>query len=154
MGRVIGGGAEDGAALVHDMESGKREIPDAIDRVLRYMGTAFEIDEKASAGDFPYRLLPRWLECADLEDLESSHMVIMHTRWPRFFGVLLFEVSEHRLAQLTQAGIQVYEFEEDELWRGMVALFIDEPVREPWPLIEEAARLLRRKWDHHLGGRE
>lgn len=153
MGRVIGVGAEDGADLVRDMESGTHEIPDTIDRVLRYMGKAFEIDGKASAGDFPYRLLPRWLECADLEDLDSSNAVLMHTRWPRFFCVSMLDVSEHRLAKLTQAGIPVYEFEEeDDYWRGMVALFIDEPVREPWPLIEMAARLMRRKWDRH-GGR-
>lgn len=152
MGGVIGVVAEDSAALVRDMESQRHEIPDAIDCVLRYMGKAFEIDRKASAGGFPYDLLPRWLECTDLEDLDPSHRVLMHTRWPRFFGVLLLEERQDRLAQFTHAGIPVYEFVEEGLW--MVTLFIDEPVREPWPLIEEAARLMRRQWEHHVGGPE
>lgn len=126
---------------LREMERGAREISGPIARLLRYMEQAVEADEDAAMTDLTFRVLPRWLDCSDLEDYdaEGDVEIVMHTRWPRFFA--LFADDLHDPQALAAAGVPVVKLPDDAGLGWMVVLFIDQPAGDPARLIEEAARL-------------
>lgn len=73
------------------------------------------------------------------KDAEAQAEIVMHTRWPRFFALVVDELAEPE--RLAEAGVPVLKLPDAAGLGWMVVLFIDQPVEDPSPLIEEAASL-------------
>lgn len=87
------------------------------------------------------RILPRFLDCTDLEDDDGSVEIIMHTRWPRFFGLLVDDLEEDDFDILKSTGVPIVELPGEVGLGFLVIIFIDKPTSDPMPVIAEAARL-------------
>lgn len=130
-----------GVDHIREMERGARDITGPVERLMRYMEQAVEIDEDAGMTDMFFRVLPRWLDCFDLEDYDAENQVeiVMHTRWPRFFALCVDDLDEPE--QLVAAGVPVVRLPDHAGLGWMVVLFIDQPIGDPTRLIDEAAQL-------------
>ena len=141
MSAALGLDDERGGDSIREMERGGRDISGPILRLMRYMEQAVEADADPVIADLTFKVLPRWLDCFDLEDFDGEGRVeiVFHTRWPRFFAFVVDDLED--VEGLKVADIPVLKLPDEVGLGWMVALFLDPPVRDPMPLVEEAARL-------------
>lgn len=139
---------------IRDMERGARDLSGPMLRLLSYMEQAAEVGADALDTDRFYRLLPRWLDCTDLESPDDGAVeVVMHTRYPRFYAIMMPDkFSEDDRLMLDDAGIPVIGLPDELGLTDMVVLFIDQPVRETKTLLTECAQLKIRQAIDDLGG--
>ena len=96
MARAVGVTGSDTNTIDHweQTERGMRPISGSVGVVLRYMAQAVEAQSDAATVDLLGRALPRFLDCANLEDEDDGTTIVMHTRWPRFYGIAMDELPE------------------------------------------------------------
>jgi len=141
MADMVGIDSVDGGSLIQKMEHGSCGVPGSIQRLMRYMEQAVEISKDAQMTDWSFKVLPRWLDCSDMEDDESNTEIIFHTRWPRFFAVHVDELEDENAEELCQGGIPVVKLPDDLGLGWLVILWLDEPSSKSEALVEEAALL-------------
>lgn len=138
---AVGLNGDNAATHVRAMEAGSKPISGPLAVVLRYMQQAVEIDGDAAIAQLTMDVLPRFLDCTDLEDDGGAVEIIMHTRWPRFYGLLIDELPGNAIDQLEAAGVPIVELPAAAGLGLLVVVFIDRPITDPTPVIAEAARL-------------
>lgn len=109
------------ADQVRKMENGSKPITGPIQRLARYM--------QQGIGEGELAPLPRFLICAPMTGAQQPELVL-HTRYPRFLAV----VAEHPIDELMCATADPLEVE----WLA-VALWIDQPLHDPLPMLKQAA---------------
>jgi transcriptional regulator with XRE-family HTH domain len=144
MAELVGLDGDNASDRIREMERGKRMISGPLQRMLRYLAQAVDVGGAGAIG-LPTQLLPRWLDCKDLAADKSDVDIIMHTRWPRFFGWISSDMPESLAAELNAAGIPVVPMNLGQLSRHIVVLFVDEPVGDTQVLIDEGVRLKQRR---------
>lgn len=142
MADAIGLDGDNAGDRVREMERGAKPVTGPMQRVLAYMAQAVELDEDAEMFSITQRVLPRFLDCADLERDDPDSQIIMHTRFPRFYAWLPDDLPDDVRDGLEAEGIPVIDLPEEAGLNVMVMLFLDRPVRDPAPVIQEAARLV------------
>lgn len=142
MAKVIGLDGANASDRVREMERGARPISGPLLRVLGYIAQSANIADEATGGLFS-RILPRWLDCSDLEHDTCATDIIMHTRWPRFFGWVTDDLAgdENLAAILDAAGVPVLPMSPDLGLGHLVVLFFDRPAGDTQAVIAEAVRL-------------
>lgn len=151
MASLIGLDGANASDRVREMERGARPISGPLLRVLNYLAQA--VDTPDAAGISMSNFLPRWLDCFDLEqDMEATD-IIMHTRWPRFFGFIIDDLSLDKklTAILSAANIPVVSMDPELSLGHLVVLFIDQPVGESTTLISEVVRLKETQARRNMG---
>lgn len=139
MANALGLTDSEGANHLREMELNVRPVSGPIEHLLRYMEQSVEFENDPIFTDSMLKVLPRWLDCKDLEDDESDAEIVMHTRWPRFYAFFTDDIPDPEV--LIECGLLVRKLP-DEVGLGyMVAIFIDQPTSDPGPVIEEAATL-------------
>lgn len=128
-------GADD--ELMRQVEK-EEDCPGPVFALLRYISQGVDI-EGVGLSDFIGDVLPRWLDCTDLEDESNNCRLVLHTRYPRFYGVFLTELPDEDL--IAAAGFPVVRIEGADGFSYLIVLFIDDPIRNPKELIEQCARL-------------
>jgi len=103
------------------MENGKESIAHSVQRIARYM-------QQGPAGGSMSLTLPEFMICSDIKN-DIKFDWIIHTRYPRFLAVALEKPVDDLLC-VTMDGIESL----------CVTMWMDEPVRDPTSLVEEAAR--------------
>lgn len=135
---------------MREMERGARPISGPLQRVLGYISQAVDIGDFAKAS-LHTRILPTWLDCADLEYDSSETGIVMHTRWPRFLGWSTEEIPEELVAVLHASSVPVVPMNPDLGLGYLVILFIDRPAGDTTELIAQAVRLKEAQVRRRLG---
>jgi transcriptional regulator with XRE-family HTH domain len=141
MAAAVGLSGDNAATHIRAMEGGSKPITGPMAVLLRYMQQAVEIDADSAIADLTMRVLPRYLDCSDLEHDDGHVEIVMHTRWPRFYGLLTDELASDDIELLQAAGVPVVEQPAAAGLGLLVVIFIDTPTSDPMPVIFEAARL-------------
>lgn len=127
-----------GGDRLRETESGAREITGVMFKLLRYISQAVEISN-AHEHDIFMQILPRWLDCDDLEG--DGAEVVMHTRFPRAFFILMndAEIGGSYRKRLIDDGILLLPPSAPAKLLLPETLFflLDDPVEYPSRLIEE-----------------
>lgn len=126
---------------VRELESGERPVSGPILRLLDYIAEAVDVEVAPADVDRIAAALPRYLDCTDLSD-ESDVEIVMHTRWPRFYGFLVDSLPDELVSLHADDPQQHLVKLPDGLGLGWLMIaFIDRPVRDPQPIIAELVRL-------------
>jgi transcriptional regulator with XRE-family HTH domain len=130
-----------GADHIREIERGARPVTGPVAMLLRDMAQGVETSEDSQLADLTARALPRWLDCADLDDHEGAREaeIVMHTRWPRFLALFVDDLDDPD--ELSESGIPLVKLPEDAGLGWMAVLFIDTPTRSFDALIRECADL-------------
>ncbi len=131
-----------GGDRVREMERGAREVTGPISKLMRYLEQSVEVDEDSDMTDLAMHILPRFMDCTNLEDDDAEVEIVMHTRFPRFYAVMTPDKLPAEVRQtLDDQGVYVVGLPEELGLTDMVILWIDEPIREPGNILQEAAQL-------------
>lgn len=144
MGGLLGLAGSGSGDKVREIERGVRDATGPMLKLMRYMEQAADIESLAEDSDAFYAILPKWLDCSDLEDYEGANAVevVIHTRYPRFYALMMPEkLDEDQRIMLDDAGIAVVGLPIELGLTDLVVLWIDEPANDTKPLLEECARL-------------
>lgn len=141
MADILGLTGEGSADAVRFMESGKKPVSRPIQIILRYMQQAIDIERSSQEADLIAQVLPKWLDCAELDASDTPAEIIMHTRWPRFYGIHIDKLPETSMQALHHAQIPVIALRQDLGLGHLACIFIDRPSQDPQDLLREAARL-------------
>lgn len=141
MAQAVGLSGINAADHLREMERGNKPVSGPMQIVLKYMQQSVEIDESAELADLTMRVLPRFLDCSNLADDGDGVEIIMHTRWPRFYGLLIDDIEAEDQAVLENGGVTVIEMDEQAGLGYLIVIFIDNPITDPGPVIAEAVRL-------------
>lgn len=152
--RALGFSGEQMAGVIGAKETDIDAICEAggsgvLDRVLSSIEQAVDTERNLVISGVAADVLPKWLDCLDLENEDSEVEVVFHTRWPRFFGLVIDDLDA---SPLIEAGIPVLEMTEELGLGWMVGLFVDNPVHDPVPLLREAVRLKTAQAVRDMGG--
>ena len=150
MAKLIGLDGANASDRVREMERGVRPISGPLLRVLGYIAQAVDT-EGATTVSLMSRVLPRWLDCSDLEHDTGATDIIMHTRWPRFLGWVADDIPEDLAATLGAAGIPMVPMDPELGLGHLVVLFIDQPAGDTRALIAEGVRLKEAQARRDLG---
>jgi DNA-binding transcriptional regulator YiaG len=130
--QAIGFVGENAATRAREIEDGRRPISGPTSIVLRSLAQAVDIEDDAATADSVARIVPRFLDCSDLEDFDGDGTeIIMHTRYPRFFAVLGAPIPPDLAEQMRAQSVPVLHLPADVGGDSMSFLFIDEPVGDP-----------------------
>ena len=142
MAKLVGLDGANASDRIREMERGARPISGPLLRVLAYIAQAVD-GEGATSVSLMSRIVPRWLDCSDLEHDTGTTDIIMHTRWPRFIGWVADDLSqdEDLEATLSAAAIPVVPMDPGLGLGHLVVLFIDQPAGDARALIAEGVRL-------------
>ena len=150
MATVLGLDGANASDRIREMERGTRPISGPALRVLSYLAQSVELGSEGSER-FVSKALPRWLDCSDLEQDTGTTDIIMHTRWPRFFGWVADELPADLLAVLTAANIPVVKMDSALGLGYLVILFVDQPVGDTRSVVAEGVRLKEAQARRDLG---
>lgn len=120
MAELVGLTGQGSSDTIRKMENGAKEISGPIQRIAKFM-------QEGVADGSMEQLLPEFLTCADLSG-ESEVEWVFHSRYPRFLSV----VTESPKDGLVCAS-------GDEIEWLSVAMWMDEPVGDPYSVVMEAA---------------
>jgi transcriptional regulator with XRE-family HTH domain len=148
--RAVGFVGEDAARKVRAMEDGQRPIPGSLAVALRYMAQAVDFEDDATAADRVAGVLPRWLDCSDLEDAAAAE-IVMHTRWPRFFAFVRERLPDDLADALRAQSVPVLHLPDAVGGDSMTFIFIDQPVDDPSRLLIQARDLKTAQARRDLG---
>ncbi len=133
---------------VRAMERGAAEKPVSapISMLLDYIAQGLVLSGPRQDSNLATSLVPRFMSCTDLAG-ETSAEVIMHTRWPRFYGRIVNDRDVEAIASVGYAAADVQLVKlPAELGDGtMAVMFIDKPERDARLAIDEAIELLKAK---------
>ncbi len=144
MADVLGLSGANAADMVRQMErggQGGRPISGPLRRIMRYLAQATASAKTEGPFALVSQVLPRWLDCVDLENESGAGDILMHTRWPRFFGWVTKDLSDDIIEILEDAEIPIAPMSPGLGLGRMAILFIDQPVGDMRSLIAEAVRL-------------
>lgn len=133
---VIGLEGSNAADKVREMER-NRPISGPIQKLLGYLSQAVPQDAREH-GPWPQHVLPTWMRCGDLEDRDAATQILMHTRWPRFYGWVTKDLEAQLARQLAQANTPIIQLSPEA--GHLVVFFIDQPPNEPRDLFAQAIR--------------
>ena len=144
MARAVGMTGADANTIDHwqQTERGARPVSGPVAVVLRYMAQAVDAEADAATVDLLGRALPRFLDCTNLEDEDDGTQIVMHTRWPRFYGVAIDELPDDVPDAMRAAGMPCLALPEDIGGGWFAVCWIDQPVSDPTPVVTQAANLL------------
>lgn len=142
MATAIGLDGDNAADRVREMERGARPISGPLRLLLGYMAQSAGAEPHAPDARLAARVLPRWLDCTDMQRppgaSASGPQVLMHNRWPRFWGLLFERLPPQQLQALRSAGACVVTLP-PALGAGLlVCVFIDAPAGDVTALVEQA----------------
>lgn len=143
MAAALGLTGSNAADHLREMERGTKSVTGPMSIVLGYMMQAVEF-EGATESDMLMDVLPRFLDCSNLEEEEDVDGVeiIMHTRWPRFYGLVLdADFSPTYLQIFEEIGLSIVKMDDEAGLGWMVVIFIDQPITSATAVIQEAVRL-------------
>lgn len=141
MAAAVGLSGDNAADHLREIERGNKPASGPIEVILRYMAQTVEIDASALLSDASIRVLPKFLDCSNLADENDGVEIIMHTRWPRFFGLMIDDLDAENQAVLEDGGVTIVEMDERAGLGYLIIIFIDTPISDPSPVITEAVRL-------------
>lgn len=144
MADLLGLSGANAGDMVRQMErggQGGRPISGPLRRILRYLAQATANPKTEGPFALMSQVLPRWLDCVDLEADNGARDILMHTRWPRFFGWVTKDLPDDIIEILENAQIPIASMSPGLGLGRMAILFIDQPVGDMRSLISEAVRL-------------
>lgn len=122
MAELLGLSGDTAAEAVRKMENDDKILAGPIQRIARYM------QQGLIEGDIE-KVLPAFMICSDLQSV-IEYEWIFHTQYPRFLAVVTDENIGGDVCSVSHDGLE---------WVS-VALWIDEPVSDPGPLLEAAGQ--------------
>jgi transcriptional regulator with XRE-family HTH domain len=147
MAKLVGLDEPETITLLNAFESGELAIPGPVSRVLEYLSQATPTDEDALSNDVVWQMLPRFLDCTDLENPRNQTVAVFHVRWPRFISWFVRGLPESMMESMSVGGVPILETDHSYgIGSFMVTLFVDKPIHDPMPLLYELLMLKQRHY--------
>lgn len=131
---------------IREMERCTRPISGPALRVLSYLARSVDLGNDGSER-FLSKALPCWLDCSDLEGDAGTTDIIMHTRWPRFYGCVFDDLPADLIQFFVAANVPAIKMNAD-LGLGY---FVDRPVGDTHAIVAQGIRLKEAQVRRDLG---
>lgn len=143
MAELLGLGGARAADTLREIERGARPVNGTTTRLLMYIQQGLDLELDAREHDLTAQVLPRWLDCADLES-DAGAEIVAHTRYPRFYALFLEALEKdevRRGLEGADAPVDVVEFSAGSGLPPALIVWLDEPVAPTGPLLAELRAL-------------
>lgn len=129
MADALGFEGEHAWRFLNDLETGKRPITGPVARVCQYLAQGADIAVDVNLSDGLREMLPRFLDCSNLDDSDDGTEIVLHTQWPRFYALYPdIDWPEEMRQQLINAGIPLIPMPLEIGGGHLIIVWIDPPI--------------------------